>query len=295
LANLDKSQQLLRHLYRTRTSRKRFLDRIPVTFHWGRHRKAVEREILADWPGGYVLINDRDYFYVPSGQDMMSSHYLIRPAESEPAIRNLCPEGGVAIDVGANFGEWSLQMARAVGATGRVFAFEPSPAIAEALRKTLAINGQKHASVIEAAASATEGAANFTVNEDHSGKSGIGTEAGGDRTRDTSVPTVTLDSFAASQQLDRLDFIKIDVEGHDAEVLAGADKTLGQFKPALVLEAGIEPDHDRSNVKAILERHSYAPAGAFLPHGIIETTWEDYLNKTGLFSDGFVNVLFLAS
>lgn len=255
----------------------------------------MERDILANWPGGYVLINERDYFYVPGGDDIMSSHYLIRPAESEPVVANFCPSGGVAMDVGANFGEWSLQMARAVGKTGQVFAFEPSPDIAEALRKTLSVNGQTQTTVIEAAVSALVGDADFTVNAAHSGKSGIDTGDTGGASHQVTVKTLSLDDFARQQTLRRLDLIKIDVEGHEAEVLEGAETVLETFAPAIVLEAGVDPDHDRVKVKDILERHRYKMAGAIFPHGIIETTWNDYLGLSGLFANGFVNILLISA
>ena len=255
----------------------------------------MERDLLANWPGGYVLINERDYFYVPRGDDIMSSHYLIRPAEAEAVVTNFCPPGGIAIDLGANFGEWSLQMARAVGRTGHVYAFEPSPNIAEALRKTLSINGQTQTTVIEAAAGAHTGNASFTVNADHSGKSGILTGANGSPSRDITVKMHSLDDFVRQHKLARLDFIKIDVEGHETDVLEGAETVLETFTPAVVLEAGVDPDHDRGKVKDILERHKYTMAGAILPHGIIETTWDDYLHTSGLFASGFVNILLIST
>ena len=255
----------------------------------------MERDILANWPGGYVLINERDYFYVPGGTDIMSSHYLIRPANSEPVVANFCPSGGVAMDVGANFGEWSLQMARAVGQTGQVFAFEPSADIAEALRKTLRVNGQSQTTVIEAAVSSRAGDAEFTVNEAHSGKSGINIGNTDGASNKVTVKTISLDDFARRQTLRRLDLIKIDVEGHEADVLEGAESVLKTFAPAIVLEAGVDPDHDRGKVKDILERHRYTMAGAISPHGIIETTWNDYLCLSGLFANGFVNILLISA
>ncbi len=225
----------------------------------------------------------------------MSSHYLIRPAEAEPVVANFCPPGGIAMDVGANFGEWSLQMARAVGKTGQVYAFEPSPNIAEALRKTLRVNGQTQTTVIEAAAGAHAGDAPFTVNTSHSGKSGIGTGNTGGETDKITVKTLSLDDLAGQQTLPRLDLIKIDVEGYEADVLEGAETVLETFAPAIVMETGVDPDQDRGKVRDILERHQYKMTGAIFPHGIIETTWDDYLRTSGLFASGFVNILLISA
>ena len=73
---------------------------------------------------------------------------------------------------------------------------------------------------------AEDGETRFVLNEDHSGKSGIGAETGSDQTREASVQTIKLDTFAQEQNLNRLDFLKIDVEGHEAEVLAGAETVI---------------------------------------------------------------------
>jgi len=77
-------------------------------------------------------------------------------------------------------------------------------------------------------------------------------------------------------------------------VLAGAETVIQNLRPAIVLEVGIEPDQDRDKVKSLLEHHSYTMAGVILPHGIIEPSWDDYLGKAGVFSDGFVNLLFMS-
>lgn len=295
LSDLKNSNKLLRHLYRTRTTRKRFLDRIPPIFKWGEHRKSVERKIISEWPGGYVLINEQDYFYVPTGTDIMSSNYLIRPTEAEPVINNFCLAGDVAIDVGANFGEWSLQMARAVGKSGKVYAFEPSPNVANALRKTLEVNGQSHAMVIEAAVGNHVGDTPFTLNTTHSGKSAITVFDTADTLQEIIVPMLSLDDFVHQQNVTSLALLKIDVEGHEADVLEGALAVLQEFKPAIVLETNIEPDQDREKLRDILENQAYNLAGVILHRGIIETSWDDYVNKSNIFSSGFVNILLTAN
>ncbi len=292
--SLEDSKRLLRHVYRVRENRRRILDRVPFLLRWGKWRKKKERQILADWTGGYVLINDRDYLYLPAGMDTMSTHYLIRPAESEPTVKNFCPPGGTVIDIGCNYGEWALQMARAVGRSGKVYAFEPVQRLADCAQKTMDVNGLGQTEIVTSAVSNRDGEARFAVNLDHSGKSGFGNSGTGDETEEISVPTVTLDSVVRDRNIDRLDFLKIDVEGHEADVLEGARETLRNLKPAIVLETGIDPDQDREKIHQILTSLDYRMLGLILPHGMAESDWESYRARKGAFATDFANVLFVA-
>ncbi len=286
-------KRLMRNVARLRARRQRFRDRIPLLFHWGKYRKSVERQVITDWPGGYVPVNDRDQLYLPAPLDTMGAHYLLNGLEGGEVIGNHCPAGGVAVDVGANYGEWALQMARAVGPAGTVIAFEPVVRLAEAVNKTLAVNGLKNAILIQKAASNNAGEVAFTHNRDHSGKSGIGVDDGGDQSESLTIAATTLDAVAEEQNLERLDFLKIDVEGHELEVLEGARDTLERFGPALVLEAGNEATETRTKIADLLCFCGYAPVGTIEAGVIIELTWDDYTSDSGPLSDGFANVLFL--
>lgn len=120
-----------------------------------------------------------------------------------------CGAGAVAIDVGASYGFISLVMASAVGPSGRVYAFEADPAIADALRANILMNG------LETRCTTVQGF--------------VGSIADG-RTR------LTLDEYVAARGVDRVDFLKIDVDGPDLEVLRGARDCLAQFHPVVVIE-----------------------------------------------------------
>ncbi len=292
--SLEGSKRLLRHVYRVRENRRHILDRVPFILRWGKWRKKTERQVLADWAGGYVLFNERDYLYLPAGMDTMSTHYLIRPAEAKATVQNFCPPGGTAIDIGANYGEWTVQMARAVGPAGKVYAFEPVQALAGCVQKTMDVNGLKQTEIVALATSNKDGQASFPVNLDHSGRSGFGQSHAGDAIVEISVKTVKLDSFVRERQINRLDFLKIDVEGHESEVLEGAQNILRDLKPALVLEVGINPDQDREKIYGLLTGLNYRMIGIILPHGMAEGDWKSYRARTGPFGTDFINVLFVA-
>ena len=291
--------RLLRALFRIRAYRRNWRQRIPFIFLYKKWRKNLEKQSKDKWRGSYILQNDRDFFYVPSKVDVLSGLHLIEPLESIPVINNFCPPGGVAIDIGANLGEWSLQMARSVGPTGKLYAFEPVPTLNKSLNKTLLVNGQFHAHTISKAVSNADGETIFTFNKEHTGVSKIGDFDTSDETEKLVIETVKLDSFINEKGIKRIDFIKVDVEGHEAEVIEGASECLSLYKPAIVLEAGLDPDQNRDKIHEILVARDYNLMGIIMAHGIIEVEWSDYtsrkglLSETGLFNSGFVNLLFV--
>jgi FkbM family methyltransferase len=147
--------------------------------------------------------------------------------------------GMVAIDIGANFGYFTILLAALVGSGGQVHAVEPAPNAAAMLRRSLELNGfQFRTSVIEAAAGADEGATSLLYVPDREPKNaqivaspGAVDVAGG---RLHQVAQRRIDALA--QQLGRVDFVKIDAEGAEEQIIDGMIAILRRDKPHLVLE-----------------------------------------------------------
>jgi len=168
--------------------------------------------------------------------------YLIRAMpDVDPALLRLAADlvrpGQVVWDVGANVGLFSFAAAAAVGSAGCVLAIEPDTRLAGLLRRSAALNhAQAPVQVLPAAISDEVSVARFHVarrNRATSHLDGYGTAmAGGVRCTEL-VPTVTLDSLAA--HFPAPDVLKIDVEGAEFAVLAGAAQVLGHF-PAIICE-----------------------------------------------------------
>ncbi len=286
--------KFLRDLFRIRALRSRWRSRIPLLAKTKKWRRRIDRRARDEWRGGYIHLEQGGHFYVPAKMDVMAGLSLVQPHRPDPLIGNFCRPGHVAVDAGANLGEWALPMAEAVGPTGRVFAFEPVPYLARAIDKTFRINGLAHARVVEKALGDKDGETTFIHDEDHTGMSSfIGSLAEGTTTKEISVATVTLDSFTRNEGLERLDFIKIDVQGYEAKVLEGARETLERLRPALVIEAGAETAEDRAAIAEILMAADYEMAGIDLEHGILETDWEDYRRLKGPFEGNHCNVVFI--
>jgi FkbM family methyltransferase len=142
----------------------------------------------------------------------------------------------IAIDVGANSGVLSTLMREAVGASGRVVAIDPSPVACERVRQQAALNAATNVEVVQAALGATPARGRMYMAE-----VGIGALPTADRRfatdRDVDVSVTTLDRTAAELRLDRVDLVKIDTDGDEVGLLAGASGTLASHRPALIVES----------------------------------------------------------
>jgi len=138
--------------------------------------------------------------------------------------------GHVAFDVGANIGPITLFLSQIVGSRGLVIALEPQRAIYQLLCANLALNGIGNVRAIHAGAGrAQERAYVPATNYDSPGNFG-GVELSENNGEPVNI--VTIDSLG----LPSCGFIKIDVEGHEQAVIAGAAETIRRFKPALYVE-----------------------------------------------------------
>lgn len=172
-----------------------------------------------------------------------------------------------------------MPIARAVGATGRVLAIEPGPRSAAALEATLAANGLRQAEVIRCAIGDHDGAVGFAVPvvtsaRTDTGTARIGFACAGQEALE--VPLRSLDSLADECRLDRLDLVKIDVEGHERRVLDGAAALLDRYRPVLVLETGHEGEGDPEAIHRRLHALGYRMLGILLDHGMAEANWQAY-------------------
>jgi FkbM family methyltransferase len=137
----------------------------------------------------------------------------------ERAARNAT----VVFDIGANAGIYSLAAA-AAQPQATIHAFEPTPEIAERLRKTAASNRLHRVHVHEVAVSTQSGSANLVRY-----RGALGTNGGMNYITTTpadsdaaSIRTVSLDDFCSEHAIDHIDLLKLDIQGHEPRALAGA-------------------------------------------------------------------------
>jgi len=142
----------------------------------------------------------------------------------------LVTPGAVVIDVGANIGALTLFLSQAAGARGAVVAIEPQRAIYQLLCANLALNEINNVRAIHAAAGRSHGRA-FVPASDYASSGNFGGVELND-IKGEPVDVISIDSLG----LPGCQFIKIDVEGHEHLVIAGAAETIARFKPVLYVE-----------------------------------------------------------
>jgi FkbM family methyltransferase len=158
-----------------------------------------------------------------------------------PTIARLVPSTAIVFDVGAHAGQYTKLFARAA-ADGRVYAFEPGSYARSILRTVVWLHGLSNVAVLPIALGSETRLDTLTIPLKESGSFGFGLSHLGrpaERWRVVAqeiVAQTTIDSVVKTLGLDRLDFIKADVEGWELRLLQGAEDTIGRCRPHLLLE-----------------------------------------------------------
>jgi FkbM family methyltransferase len=144
------------------------------------------------------------------------------------------PENARYVEVGANYGYYTMQAACLVGDKGTVTAFEPGPRMFSLLERSIDINGVAGRTTLhQSAVSDTVGSAILYMKRDWHGGSSLYEEVGStlDIT-EVEVPTTTLDEALGAT---KVDFLKIDAEGAELSVLGGAEAVLAASPDLLLM------------------------------------------------------------
>lgn len=169
-------------------------------------------------------------------------------------IQAYLPSDGVFIDIGANRGDFSLMAARLMGDSGQVVAIEPAPSNLHDLRRTVAVNNLTNIEVLSCAL--WEGIGTGTLSlSDHSGWHSLTPRADLNPIDQIDVPLTTLDSVIQELSLDRVDVVKIDVEGAEVQVLHGAANILRQYRPVVVMD--IDSQRTAADYAEVLQQEGY--------------------------------------
>ncbi|MDB5414172.1 MAG: fkbM [Rubritepida sp.] len=154
------------------------------------------------------------------------------------------PDGGagrVLVDAGANIGLTTIAMATAAPYHAAILSIEPDERSTALLRHNLEANGLTEARVIEAALGAEDGVASMRRAGNNTAtnyilSSGSRAPAANATAMTLDVPVRRLDTLLAEQGLDRLDLLKIDVEGGETEVMLGATQAIRRDRPIIFTE-----------------------------------------------------------
>jgi FkbM family methyltransferase len=125
------------------------------------------------------------------------------------------------------------------GPEGHVFAAEPNPSVRNRLVENIAINRMKHIEILPWALGATAGTVDFhgpDAADSESGSGHVMPASAGPSAGTMRVEMRRIDDFTEAAQVQRLDLIKIDVEGYEWPALCGGEQTLARFRPHVVFE-----------------------------------------------------------
>jgi len=176
-----------------------------------------------------------------------------------PLLQPSITPDSIVLDVGGHAGQITKLFSK-LTPNGTVYAFEPGSYAFSILRKTKAFKRLSNVTLINQGLSNAEGEVILEVPLKHSGSMGFGishivetTDKAAALSFRESISVTTLDSFVEKEGLKRIDFIKIDVEGHELKVLEGGLDVLQRFKPVLMVEVN----------EGNFERAGYSPSDFF--------------------------------
>lgn len=162
-------------------------------------------------------------------------------SEKTELLRTAIRPGMTVVDIGVNKGYYSLMAASLLQGRGRVLSFEPSPENCEWIQRSIQANGFECISLFEMALSDRQGEAELNLGTTSGNHSIMSTSylRGGDS---ITVQTDTLDNVLRAENIEHVDVVKLDVEGAESLVLAGAADTLAKSED-LVLVMDIHPEY----------------------------------------------------
>ena len=179
-------------------------------------------------------------------------------------IQAILRPGDVFIDGGANIGEITLHAAKRVGPQGRVVAVEASPEIAQRLRENIELNGLQNVEVVQVALGRYDEKRKFHLARgEYSGASSL-TMPGNYSGQSVVVDGMKIDSLVDRERLERIDLIKLDLEGAEFEAMGGAARLLSHegYRPIVLIEYHREISQrsgwDLQGLLRFFEEHEYA-------------------------------------
>lgn len=202
---------------------------------------------------------------------------------STQIIKQLIKEGDIVLDVGANIGYYSILFSRLVGTYGKVLCFEPTECYWKILKMNLEANRANNVEVFKIGLSNKSQELVIQI-----GGSTATLHSPGNRALETKefINLISLDKFMEESKLPKIDFIKVDIDGHEPLFFEGAWKTLERYNPTILLEVShlhyLEAGFTAWDFYDTLKRKNYK---IYHEDKLVELkTKEDFLVKCGNFA-----------
>lgn len=197
----------------------------------------------------YVLVNDFKMYLDPTDALGLRTNKTFEKFETE-LVKKEIKNGNIVLDIGANIGYYSLVFSQLVGTNGQIFAFEPDPNNFALLKKNIEINNLKNVTVIQKAVSdVSKPLSLYLCDYNHAQHRIYPSPRCNEK---IIVESTTIDEYLSGKEFyNKINFVKMDVEGAEYNVLEGMKKTLKsnpslkilcEFSPKQIREHKLEPE-----------------------------------------------------
>lgn len=217
---------------------------IPVFNRLQRLRASARWTLLERTKPGAIIkarLADGHTMWLKVG-DQISHHIFVNGVHESTATSTILPfvtPDMVILDIGANVGYYSLLFAQRTGPRGRVYAFEINPAVLDVLERNVSTSGLDNLETVRLAVSDEDGTVDFFVPKPgDEGEGSLRESTRYDAEQVMQVRATTIDHFLEEHAIDRVDLIKIDIEGGESAAFAGAHRLLSStHRPIIMFEA----------------------------------------------------------
>ena len=208
-----------------------------------------------DFKGWNLLHHNLSSFGIPGGLYIIEPYTLFEAEQySHYDSGTLVEEGDTVIDGGGCYGDSAIYFANKAGDTGSVKVFEFVPFNLKVMRKNLSLNPEleKRITVVEKALWNTSDEAVYVKENGPASRVSMEKTPG----YDTQAHTSSIDDYVATAGIEKIDFIKMDIEGAEINALMGAEKTIREMNPKLAICLYHSPGEYVSIPRLI---HSFCP------------------------------------
>ena len=239
---MNKSKKIFLHAYRIILHK--FSFGYGVSKHWPCNK--IIKQIESFFVERSVKIQGHIMFLDKNDNLGLSINPIYGESDTE-LVQKIIKKNYIVLDIGANIGYYTLIFAKLVGDSGKVFSFEPESENFKILKKNVEINGYNNVILEQKIVSNIDGKSTLYVSK----------KAGSHRiykpdyyVESLEIESISMDSYIEKNNIKKIDFIKIDVEGAELNVLQGIQKILdsnehiilfSEFSPNQIKSCGLEP------------------------------------------------------
>ena len=246
--------------------------------------KGTPRSLYRTSRGDLLWLNNTGYI------DLQIIQYGEFEQMSTAVINRLVKPGAIVLDVGANIGYYTVMMSKLVGNKGKIFAFEPTKHFLETLRRNLAVHHVKNVEVLNFGLSNLD--REMTIDIGPSSAT-LHSPLGFDKViSNETIRLFTLVDFVREHGITRIDFIKIDIDGHEPLFFDGAWPVLDLMSPIMICEVShlhyLQAGYTAWDFYATVKEHDYLIYDEDTLEQIM--TKEDFLRRCGNF-DRSANII----